>query len=150
MPHVGDGLAVESNIHVLDLARGYITLLHQLESAPASYTLENPYFFCETTDDQEPSWKEVSETIAEGLRRAGRTKDLQARTLDEASFKDLFGDGTGAVLGLNSRSRARRLRDLGWEPREKDWRSSFLEDELPVILKENVDSFAGYTGTVRN
>ncbi|KAG4218486.1 hypothetical protein PC116_g33034, partial [Phytophthora cactorum] len=33
--HVGAGLPVESNIHVNDLARGYVTLLHHLESTPA-------------------------------------------------------------------------------------------------------------------
>lgn len=41
-----------------------------------------------------------------------------------------------------------RLRELGWEPREKDWKRSYFEDELPEILKEDTGSFAGYKGTV--
>ena len=41
---------------------------------------------------------------------------------------------TPAVIGLNSRSRAVRLRKVGWEPREKDIWESFREDELPAIL----------------
>lgn len=55
---------------------------------------------------------------------------------------------TSAVIGLNSRSRAIRLRELGWQPREKDWKASYFEDELPEILKEETGSFAGYKGTV--
>ena len=43
--HLGKGLGVESQIHVLDLARAYIVLLHHMESSsPAEFT-KNPYFF---------------------------------------------------------------------------------------------------------
>lgn len=45
---------------------------------------------------------------------------------------------TAAVIGLNSRSRAVRLRELGWQPKEKSIWESYHEDELPVILKEDV------------
>lgn len=55
---------------------------------------------------------------------------------------------TAPVIGLNSRSRAIRLRELGWQPKEKDWKASYFEDELPEILKEETGSFAGYKGTV--
>lgn len=55
---------------------------------------------------------------------------------------------TPPVIGLNSRSRAIRLRELGWEPSEKDWKRSYFEDELPEILKEDIGSFSGYKGTV--
>jgi len=55
---------------------------------------------------------------------------------------------TGAVIGLNSRSRAIRLRELGWQPTEKSIWESFHEDELPVILKEDNAKFSGYGGMV--
>ena len=43
VPKIGAGLAVESNIHVLDLARAYIAILHFLESESAlSSKLSNP------------------------------------------------------------------------------------------------------------
>jgi len=45
--HVGKGLSVWSEIHVFDLARAYVTLLHWLEDTDAAKVLENPYFFCE-------------------------------------------------------------------------------------------------------
>ncbi|KAM3418176.1 hypothetical protein BST61_g6379 [Cercospora zeina] len=154
-PHVGaPGLSVESNIHVLDLARAYMILLHHLETSPASQTLENPYLFCESTGNNEPSWYDVAKVIGEGLYSAGKIPDPRPREMKEELFGDAFGGFTGAVIGLNSRSRANRLRALGWEAREeKDWKRSFLEDELPVILKEegeggNGESFAGYKGIV--
>jgi len=47
------------------------------------------------------------------------------------------GEHTGPAIGLNSRSRAIRLRELGWQPKEKGIWESFHEDELPVIIKED-------------
>lgn len=146
--HVGKGQAIESNIHVMDLARAYIVLLHHMEKSGPASLLENPYYFCEGSGEKEASWKDVASAIGEGLHKAGKIKDPAPRTLPKDLYGDVFADFTGAVIGLNSRSRAIRLRELGWQPREKDWRRSYLEDELPEILKEDVGSFAGYTGTV--
>ncbi|KAK4501092.1 hypothetical protein PRZ48_006898 [Zasmidium cellare] len=145
--HVGKGLGVESNIHVLDLARAYIVLLHHMEKSSPAKVLENPYYFCETTGDQEPSWKDLAVVIGEQLHKAGKIKDPVPMELKQENWADTFGEFTGAVIGLNSRSRAVRLRELGWQPTEKDWRRSYIEDELPEILKEDQDGFAGYKGT---
>lgn len=145
---MGKGLAVESNIHVLDLARAYIVVLDYLtRSSPASL-LENPYFFIESTGDREPSWRDIATLIGEQLHKAGKLSKPEPRELGQELWGDVFGEFTGAVIGLNSRSRANRLRELGWEPREKDWRRSFVEDELPEILKEDGSGFEGYKGTV--
>ncbi|KAF2764041.1 NAD(P)-binding protein [Teratosphaeria nubilosa] len=146
--HVGPGHAVESNIHVLDLARAYVTLLHHLETSPPAQTLSNPYYFCESTGSSEPSWHEIAVLIGQKLHDAGRIPDPTPRVLERGLHGDVFGEFTGAVIGLNSRSRAVRLRAVGWAPREKDWRASFVEDELSVILREETAGFAGYRGTV--
>ncbi|OTB02759.1 hypothetical protein M426DRAFT_322359 [Hypoxylon sp. CI-4A] len=150
--HVGNGLPVWSTIHVLDLARGYVTLLHHLESTPASSPdiQENPYYFSENTGDDEPSWKEIAEVIGSELHKAGLLPDPTPRTIPTENHVDIFQEFTESVVGLNSRSRAVRLRALGWKPVEKSWKESFIQDELPVILKENVDhkAFSGYHGTV--
>jgi nucleoside-diphosphate-sugar epimerase len=146
--HVGKGLGVESNIHVLDLARAYVVLLHHMEQSSPEMLLDNPYYFCEGTGNDEPSWYDVAKTIGEGLHNAGKIESAEPRELEQHLWGDVFGDFTGAVIGLNSRSRANRLRKLGWQPREKDWQQSFLEDELPEILKEDAGGFAGYKGTV--
>ena len=134
--HVGKGLPVESQIHVMDLARAYVVLLNYMERSPASEFLSNPYFFCES--GYEASWREVAVEVGKGLHAAGKIKDAQPRIIPESLYSNLFGDATGAVIGLNSRSRAVRLRALGWEPREKGWAESYHEDELPEILKEKV------------
>ncbi|KAI2468000.1 NAD(P)-binding protein [Annulohypoxylon bovei var. microspora] len=150
--HVGAGLAVESNIHVRDLARAYVVLLHHLESTPASSPdiLENPYYFTETTGDNEPSWKDVAILIGAELHKAGHISDPNPRTIPPENYDDLFGHFTTAVAGLNSRSRAVRLRELGWKPVEKNWAESYAQDELPFILSEEFDrqAFSGYKGAV--
>ncbi|KAF7538567.1 hypothetical protein G7054_g2779 [Neopestalotiopsis clavispora] len=146
--YVGEGLPVESNIHVKDLARAYRILLHHMEHTPAANLLENPYYFCEASGDDEPSWKEVAELIGDSLHKAGRIPDPAPRTIDPSLYGDLFGDDTAAIIGLNSRSRAARFRQLGWRPVEKSWQASYVEDELPEILREEGGhaDFKGYTG----
>ncbi|KAI5921001.1 hypothetical protein F4810DRAFT_389817 [Camillea tinctor] len=151
--HIGQGLAVESNIHVRDLARAYVVLLHHLESTPANNPdiLDNPYYFSEATGDNEPSWKEIASVIGTTLHEAGLLSDPTPRTIPRETYDDLFGATfTEPVIGLNSRSRAVRLRELGWKPVEKNWRDSYTQDELPIILKEDRDhkAFDGYKGIV--
>lgn len=132
--HVGKGLSVESQIHVLDLARAYVVLLHALETKPPSFALQNPYFFCE--NGSEFSWKEVGEKVGESLRKIGRIENAQPKEFSEEDYAQLFGPVTGVVIGLNSRSRASRLRELGWAPREKGIWESWEQDELPALLRE--------------
>ncbi|KAI0018626.1 hypothetical protein F4780DRAFT_506166 [Xylariomycetidae sp. FL0641] len=158
--HVGAGRSAMGNVHVRDLARGYAVLLHRLESAALAPDADdpevrdgggNPYYFCEATGDAEPSWREVAAVVGAALHRAGRlAADPQPRPLPPDTYPDLFGAFTPAVLGLNSRSRAVRLRALGWAPEHKDWQTSFVEDELPLILAEGGDprAFCGYQGAV--
>ncbi|OCK76829.1 NAD(P)-binding protein [Lepidopterella palustris CBS 459.81] len=132
--HVGKGLSVESQIHVCDLARAYIFVLHYMECTSPQELLVNPYFFCE--NGKEFSWQEVAEQVGKALHAKGLIKDPRPVSFPEAEWDDLYGDITGAVIGLNSRSRAVRLRQLGWTPREKGMWESFEQDELPAILAE--------------
>ena len=132
--HVGKGLAVESQIHVLDLARTYIGLLHHIESGAATDLVQNPYYFCE--NGKEFSWKEVAEEVGKALQAKGLLKDATLKEFKREHWDNLFGDFTPVAVGLNSRSRAVRLRELGWKPQEKGIWESFIEDELPEILAE--------------
>lgn len=133
--HVGAGLSVESQIHVRDLARAYVVLLHALERGEVDVRA-NPYFFCE--NGREFSWREVAEGVAASLVRAGRLPAAEVRPFDREAgdWDQLFAAGTGPAIGLNSRSRAVRLRELGWAPREKGIWESWEEDELPAVLRE--------------
>lgn len=74
--------------------------------------------------------------IGEGLAKAGKLTSAEPAPMPREKYAEVFGEFTPAVLGMNSRSRAVRLRELGWRPREKGWRESLLEDELPLVLKE--------------
>ena len=91
--HVGKGLSVWSQIHVLDLARAYVVLLHWMEKASPEEVLENPYFFCES--GKEFSWKEAAEVIGKALYKAGKIKSPEPRTIPEELYGDIFVSETG-------------------------------------------------------
>jgi UDP-glucose 4-epimerase len=79
---------VESQIHVLDLARAYVVLLHWMEKTDPADILKNPYFFCE--NGQEFSWHEVAENVGKTLHAKGLLKDPTPRIVPEDFFGDLF------------------------------------------------------------
>ncbi|KAF4231530.1 hypothetical protein CNMCM8980_005234 [Aspergillus fumigatiaffinis] len=133
---IGEGRSVWNQIHVKDLARGYITLLHWLEQAPVEDVLSNPYWFCE--NGQELSWNDCVSEIGQALYQAGRIEDPTPRSIPADKFKDLYGEHTPIALGSNSRSRANRLRKLGWEAKEKLTLASLVQDEISLILEQNV------------
>ncbi|KAH6844737.1 hypothetical protein B0I37DRAFT_378166 [Chaetomium sp. MPI-CAGE-AT-0009] len=139
--YVGGGKAVCGYIHVADLARGYMTVLHHMELTPAEKVLENPYFFAE--NGEERSWEECAQEIGRVLQKAGKIQDATPREISSDLYDDLFGKWSGVALGQNARNRANRLRALGWKPREKSAFESLLEDELPVILRD-VSDFKGF------
>ncbi|TGO55050.1 hypothetical protein BCON_0097g00060 [Botryotinia convoluta] len=47
--HIGKGLSKWSQMHVSDLARGYVTSLHSLETSDLD--IKNPYYFCNNGED---------------------------------------------------------------------------------------------------
>jgi nucleoside-diphosphate-sugar epimerase len=130
--YVGDGTGLWSCIHVLDLARGYVTLLNHMLASPKP--LKNPYFFCE--NGTEFSWLEAAERIGKALKEQGLIEDAEPKQIGVKYYEALFGEWTDAALGMHSRSRAVRLRKLGWESREKSIWESFEEEELPLLLAE--------------
>jgi nucleoside-diphosphate-sugar epimerase len=141
--HVGDGLSRWSQVHVSDLARGYITLLHALENNQVE-TVENPYFFCNNGEDL--PWRTCVEEIGRLLFQAGKIESPETRPIPRELYSDLFGVYSPVVVGSNSLNRANRLRDLGWKPMEKNTLAS-LSEEVAVILKET-KAFSGYAAPV--
>lgn len=141
----GGGKAVWSQIHVSDLARGYMAILHYMESSSGEEVLKNPYFFTENGDEY--SWEETAQAIGNALHRAGKIKDPAAKEINSKDFDDLFQEWSVAVVGENARCRANRLRALGWKPEAKSTFVSFEEDELPILLAENGE-FNGYGAPV--
>lgn len=140
--YLGAGEAVWNQVHVFDLARAYIILLHWLEQADPAEVLKNPYFFCE--NGQEFAWKDAAAEIGKALHVVGKVKSPKPKQIPEKDYTDLFGPGASdTVVGSNSRCRANRLRALGWKPRETPMYESLIQDELPIILKEKGE-FQGY------
>ena len=87
--------------------------------------------------------------IGEVLHAEGKISDPTPTEMPVETYGDVFGpEFTGPVVGMNSRSRAVRLRELGWKPQEKGWKESLVEDELPILLKEDHSSYQGYAGAV--
>jgi nucleoside-diphosphate-sugar epimerase len=130
--YVGEGRNLWSVIHVKDLALAYMTLLAYVEKSATSTFQENPYFFAE--NGSEISNRESAEHIGQILYDMGKIQNSKARTFAESDYADVFGPMTPRGFGCNSRSCGIRLRDLGWEPKEKDIWTSWKEEEIPAIV----------------
>ena len=143
VPVIGKGLSIRCNIHVQDLVRAYMVILNWMKTADASSVLENPYFFCDS--GVEMTWGDAAREIGKALYEAGKIKDPEPQNPPKELYKDLFGPYSPTTVGANSRSRAERLREMGWKPREKGVFESLREDELPLILKDSSE-FHGYAG----
>ncbi|KAJ5781318.1 Phosphatidylethanolamine-binding protein PEBP [Penicillium paradoxum] len=142
---IGKGLSLWNQIHVKDLARGYMVLLHWMERTPIKEAAQNPYFFCE--NGQELSWGECAAEIGRILKSKGRIDQATPQTVPEDHWCDLFGGHSGIMVGSNARNRASRLRKMGWAPLEKGTLASLAEDEIPIIL-EDTGEFNGYASVV--
>ena len=138
--HVGEGRNVWSVVHVKNLGRAFMTLLAYMEKAAPATFVENPYFFAE--DGSEVSMGEVAENLGRILFEMGRIKSPQAQTYTESDYEDVVGALTPRGFGCNSRSRATRLQELSWKPREKDIWTSWKEDEVPSVVA-SLDSASG-------
>ena len=130
--YVGEGRNVWSAVHVLDLARAFKTLLAHVEEAPPGAFVENPYFFAE--GGSEYSMLEVAGHLAQVLHDSGRIPGAKVQSWSESDYADLLGPMTPVALGCNARSRAVRLRELGWEPKEKDMWTGWKEDEISSMV----------------
>jgi len=141
----GGGKAVWGQIHVSDLAKGYMHILHYMESSSGEEVLKNPYFFIENGDEH--SWERMATEIGTALHNAGRIQDPKPRQIPKELFGDLFQEWSVPVIGQNARNRANRLRALGWKPQAKSTFDSFVEDELPILLAEKGE-WKGYGAAV--
>jgi nucleoside-diphosphate-sugar epimerase len=138
--YVGEGRNVWSTVHVGDLARAFMILLAHVEEAPPGAFVGNPYFFAEGGAESE--MREVAERLARVLRDSGRMEGPEVRSWAEADYADLLGPMTPLALGCNARCRAVRLRELGWEPKEKDMWTSWKEGEIASMVAA-LDSASG-------
>jgi nucleoside-diphosphate-sugar epimerase len=102
--HAGHGENIWSNVHIDDLVALYALTI---EKAPAG-----AFFFAENGEN---SMREVCEAINRMLGFAGAPS---AMSMEEAATE--WGEGTAEdTMASNSRVRAVRARQLGWQPKAR-------------------------------
>jgi nucleoside-diphosphate-sugar epimerase len=102
-PVIGKGVSIRCNIHVQDLVRGYMLILHWLEKASGAEVLKNPYFFTDSGDEM--AWGDAARAIGKALHEMGKIDDAEPRNPPKDLYSDLFGPYTPTTIGANSRSR---------------------------------------------
>jgi len=140
----GQGLATWSNVHVLDLADAYVTLLHALEHGklPAKSPYD-VYVFAES--GHEHKWADLAmaygkEMFDRDLIKSSEPKPCPQDRLEEFGFvvpgKQLGTKCDYFTVGGNSRSRATKLRELGWSPSRPDVYAC-LSGDIDVVSHES-------------
>jgi len=139
-PRIGAGVNWWNNVHVKDLARGYVFLLNELERT--SETGWNGYWFAETEEHQ---WKDIYATLGKVMHakgfvdspepaspaaRLGSKSDYEAISADSGEIYDSWGS--------NSRGRASRLRALGWKKEEKEDVLASIDTEVDAIANKHL------------
>jgi nucleoside-diphosphate-sugar epimerase len=112
---LGDGQNIWDHVNVTDIADAFIKLTEEAlkpHGGDADWGVEG-YYFCE---DGEHTWGDFHKKIAEILYAKGTIKspDLEEMTAEGASKIHPWGP---ILWGGNARSRAERLRKLGWMPK---------------------------------
>ncbi|KZS98417.1 NAD(P)-binding protein [Sistotremastrum niveocremeum HHB9708] len=132
-PIVGQGQNIWNNVHVKDLARGYVYLLQYLKAAEESWT---GYWFAETGEHQ---WEDVYKELGKVLFQKGLVESPIPKNpgINGEDGKVLRGgDDAYDCWGGNSRCRAERLRQLGWSKVESLNVLTSLPDEVDAVSAE--------------
>ncbi|KAH8921252.1 NAD(P)-binding protein [Atractiella rhizophila] len=125
----GKGEAYWNNISVQALVDGYLLILTNLQSSTPD--LSSLYYFAETGEHK---WKDIAAAIGNALQKRGKVREGSAKSFE----RDVFGGSRGSIIqfGGNSRSRATRLRKLGWHGKSERDVFENVEWEMDGILKE--------------
>jgi len=141
---IGQGLNYWSKVHVIDLAHFYVTLLERALQEPQQdedkerLLEENPnwtplpknddaYYFVQEGEDFK--YGEVAQEIAKVFQRMkiNGSGAVNATTPEEEST--YWPEGSGWLLGGNSRSRTVKARELlAWEPKYTDFAAYIAEE----------------------
>ncbi|KNC97115.1 uncharacterized protein SPPG_07508 [Spizellomyces punctatus DAOM BR117] len=131
---IGKGANIWSNVHVKDLADGYLLLLDKLLDGTAPVNDEG-YYFCE---NGEHTWRWLAYEIARSLYTSAEVGDGRPHPVSDDEVVDVFGTAMAwQVLGGNSRSRAEKLRNLGWSPKCHSLAET-VDPEVRSVLTEQV------------
>ncbi|KAH0609178.1 uncharacterized protein H6S33_001406 [Morchella sextelata] len=114
---VNDGKTYWNHIHVLDLADMYVLLVEEAlkpNGGRVTWGPENYYF----AESGEHIWGEVSQAIANICKEKGLIQDNTVESLTPEDVKKFAPTGH-LEWGSNSRCKAERAKQLGWEPKQK-------------------------------
>jgi hypothetical protein len=142
---IGQGLNIWSKVHVVDLAHLFVSLLVRALQEPqqdedAKKLLEkNPnwtplpkntdaYYFAQEGDDFK--YGEVAQEVAKVFQRMGINDSGVVKATTPEQETAYWPEGSGWLLGGNSRSRAVKARKLlAWEPKYTDF-TAYIDEEV--------------------
>jgi len=115
-------------------------VLKELEKEGAGKVEYGPkgYYFIES--GAESTTRDRANTVLKYLKEQGAIDSIEIETLGPKDIIKMFPTAM-FIFGSSSRSKADRLRALGWEPKD-DWREK-LEESTKVVLEEFRASKAG-------
>lgn len=127
-------VSVCSQVHVRDLAHGYMAILHWIERTPVEKVVTNAYWLCEKG---QVSWHECAVEIGRVSYREGRIDSLVSRNIPTCNYAEIFRDYTSVTMRSNSRNRASRLRNWGWKAMEKSTLAPLADGISPKLKTQN-------------
>ncbi|KAJ7461155.1 hypothetical protein FB451DRAFT_1096097 [Mycena latifolia] len=136
--HVGPGLSMWNGVHVKDLVDLYFILLDDaLSRIPKAPTGLECFYFC-ATDTY--SWKELAAMIGRRLHAKGVIPTAEARALLPSEEAGVLGAWSGFAYGSNSRSKAGKAYDLGWQPKHHTTGLfESIDAEYEAVVQEGKD-----------
>ncbi|KAJ5735851.1 uncharacterized protein N7483_000976 [Penicillium malachiteum] len=125
---VGEGKNIWDHIYVGDVAKACIVLIEEAlkpNGGSAQWGPEGYYF----VESGEFAWKDIAAKITEIAKDLGK---IESAEVDELSVEEAskFHPWAPVLWGGNCRSRATRLRSLGWKPE-----GPTVWEALPAIVK---------------
>lgn len=130
---VYSGRYLWNQVHVRDLGKLYILLLHKLIESPESVAIgKKGYYFAENGSPL--TWREKSEKIGEILKGKGLVETAEVSEMTPKQIIDLSGgvSFTPYLVGTNSRCKAELARKLGWKPTQSS-DSDFWSDLAQLV-----------------
>jgi len=110
--HVGKGLNVWSNVHIDDLVDFFVLHLEKSISGQAPKN-DDGFYFAENGSNNHV---EITNEIGKALHKRGLSKESTAEGIPEEKVPTVFPGNIAPATAYNSRSRASKARQLGWNP----------------------------------
>ncbi|KAJ3280110.1 hypothetical protein HK104_000903 [Borealophlyctis nickersoniae] len=133
--YAGKGANIWNNVHVEDLADAYMLILETLlEGREGVATNEDGYYFVESG---EHAFRPLAEAIGKAIKEKSGLGDGSAISMrkEHLAAYGPWGDFAELMFGGNSRSKAVKIRALGWKPTRPDLFAT-IDAEVEALLKE--------------